>query len=54
MKFNIYSKDGTDFGTYEADSKDDAFLAMIHDAGSEVPTESTGTADDWDIVEVDA
>lgn len=49
-KWQIESKAGDIFGVYEADSAEEAFAAMVAQAGSSDGAE--GTAADWIITEV--
>jgi len=50
MQYQIESRDGTIYGTYEGETPEDAFAAMVEDGmGDE---ETAGTADDWIITPV--
>ena len=54
-KFQIESKAGVVFGVYEGETAEDAFKAMIEEAGSGEDVdgnETAGTAADWIIKEV--
>lgn len=52
MKYQIESKDGTIYGTYEGDTPDQAFAAMV--AAGVGDEDTAGTADDWIITPLDA
>lgn len=47
MTYQIESKDGTIFGSYEGETPEEAFAAMVADGMGD--TETAGTADDWII-----
>lgn len=54
-KFYIESKAGVIFGIYEGASAEDAFEAMVADAGDGYDVDgrrTAGTPDDWIIIEV--
>jgi hypothetical protein len=48
-KYQIESKAGEVFGTYEGDTPEEAFAAMCVEAGDEPGSEASGTAQDWII-----
>lgn len=55
-KFRITSKAGVEFGVYEGETKEDAFEAMVADAGDGVDDDgnrTAGSAADWIIEEVE-
>ncbi len=49
MEYQISSKAGVYHGIYKGDTPEDAFLAMLRDAGYDKPEDVTGTVDDWII-----
>jgi len=50
--FHIESKAGVVYGEYVAETAEEAFRAMLADAGSSPDDEAAGTMDDWIIREV--
>lgn len=49
MFYRISSKGGVDFGVYPGNTPEEAFAAMVADAGE---SEATGSPADWFIEEV--
>jgi hypothetical protein len=58
MTYQIESKDGTVYGTYAGDTPEEAFAAMLEDAGGSTETTdgtpAEGHADDWIITPTEA
>lgn len=57
--YRIESRDGTDFGVFEADTAEEAFGAMVEDAGAIGAVDDdgkpmAGTIDDWHVTEIAA
>lgn len=50
--FQIESKAGVVFGVYEGETPEEAFAAMVAEAGGVVGDEPTGVPSDWIIREV--
>lgn len=52
--YQIESRAGVVYGTYEGDTPKGAFLAMLADSGDTYGEPQVGTEDDWIIKEVAA